>query len=190
MSIFALIMTIVKELMPFLKESLLEGQTFKAWLKTNWLTFAWLVNTLIMTLMIAHLADTLHLSRISEQKARQEVQVIKRPAEQLVVLYKGLKVENTRLTQEINTLRSDNQQRDLLIAQYEDWMKGCGVNLETGQCRVVRTPIVKPTSRPKTRPKSAPKQPPETATPPEPEQKTGFFKKLRNIFTREKKADQ
>jgi hypothetical protein len=190
MSIFALIMTIVKELMPFLKESLLEGQTFRAWVKTNWLTFAWLVNALIMTLMIAHLADTLHLTRVSEQKARQEVQSIKQPAEKLVVLYKGLKAENARLAQDINTLRNGNQQKDLLIAQYEDWMKGCGVNLETGQCRVVRAPIVKPTPRPKSRPKSVPKQPAETAAQPEPEQKTGFLKKLRNIFTREKKADQ
>lgn len=144
MSLFTLLIAVGKELLPFLKESLLEGQTFRTWLKGNWLTFAWLVNTLALTLMIAHLSDLVIKARANEHKVTKQWEQVLPPLHTVLLDYKRLRRENASLQTQVNAL--NNKQ-----AQYEKWMTTCGVNYQdAGQCpvRAAEKPAVVP-PRPK-----------------------------------------
>lgn len=163
-----LFLAILKELMPFLKEALLEGQTFRGWLKNNWLTFAWLINTLVLVLMIAHLADLVAQARQREQLALQQVALIQKPLGLLVEKHKQLKAENAQLQSTVAGLSVTNQ-------QYVQWMTACGVQYQDkGQCKVQVTSSFTPAPKPK---RPAPK--PEPAVP---QEKPGFLGKLRSLL--------
>jgi hypothetical protein len=168
-----LFLAILKELMPFLKEALLEGQTFKGWLKNNWLTFAWLINTLALVLMIAHLADLVAQARYRENLALQQVSLIQQPLGQLVVKHKQLMAENAQLKTTVTEL-TDTQQ------QYEQWMTTCGVQYQDrGQCKV---PVV--STQPHTTKKR--KRPAPKPQPAVPQVNRGFLGKLRALLQRDK----
>jgi hypothetical protein len=51
-----LIFTIIKNIWPFLKESALEGGTFKDWLKRNWVACIWLSMLTVSALAGLHLS--------------------------------------------------------------------------------------------------------------------------------------
>lgn len=171
MPFLPLLLALGKELLPFLKEALLEGQTFRAWIKTNWLTFAWLVNTLVLTLMVVHLSDLVQAARHREHQTATQLQSIQQPAIQLAVKYRQLKDDKARLTHEVGTLQQTTD-------QYEQWMRQCGLNLQTGQCPVVKAPL---TPKPKPRPKPKP-QPQLPDPPPAEPAKKGFMSKLRDLL--------
>lgn len=185
MSLLTLIITIGKELLPFLKEALLEGQTFRAWLKTNWLTFLWLANTLVLTLMIAHLSDMVKLLRMNEREAVEQLQSIQQPLSAFVVDYKRLKDENVQRAINVAQLTETNSKHEATISQYQEWMDDCGLNyLDNGQCKIVRTP-------PRSSNRSKPRQP-QRYSPPAPtpqEETTGFFRKLRDMIRSDKKEE-
>lgn len=178
MSIFTLLMTLLKELMPFLKESLLEGQTFRVWFKSNWLTFAWLANTLMLTLIIAYQSDVITLSRKNEHIAQKNLRDVKAPIENLIVLYKKTKNDNDRLSQEL-------QSKEVTLTQYRTWLDSCGVNTTTGQCPISQYPTAKPTRSVKPSSRSKPAK-----TVPVEQDKPSFFRKLRRLFTRDKRDEK
>lgn len=187
MSILSLLVMLGRELLPFLKEALLEGQTFRAWLKTNWPTFTWLVSALLMTLMLAHLSDLLVVTQRNERNYAQQLQPVHQSMERLVKEYKELKVENQRLqveNDELSTLKTTHEAR---LDQYEQWMGTCGVNIETGQCRVVRQPA-RPAARAK--PRTQPPQPQPHIDLPQPEpEKPGFLQRIKRMLSRDKEKE-
>ena len=138
MSMIAFLITLIKELLPFLKEALLEGQSFKVWLKTNWHTFACLVVMLFMTFIVAFLAESLTIANQQLVKSQQVVDSVKTPLTTLVQEYQTLHTENKRLQQDVEKLQLDNMVQNTKLGQYEEWMGQCGVNITTGQCRVVK----------------------------------------------------
>lgn len=181
----AFLLTLIKELLPFLKEALLEGQSFKVWLRSNWLTFTCLVSTLIMTFSIAYLAEMLVLSHRQIDKSQETVNQLKVPLENFVRSYRKIKAENDSLERTVTQLRVEKAVQDERLAKYEKWMGDCGVNLTTGQCRIVRPQLIKPqTTRPRRKPASAIPKPPAETVPPK-DEKVGFFKKIRSMFRRE-----
>ncbi len=188
----SLIMTILRELLPFLKEALLEGQSFRVWLKSNWMTFAWLINMFVLTLVISMLSDAVTVAVRKESEATRQLAAIRAPLQEMVGKYKQLRDENTALRARIQVLETEATADDQTILQYEEWMGDCGVNFEDrGQCRVVRqsTPRAKP--RPtQNKPKTPPIDLPEQSTPTEPKQRPGFFNRLREAFRRDTAEEQ
>lgn len=76
MSIFTLLVTLARELVPFLKEALMEGQPFRVWVRNNWLTFAWLVATAISTASIAVLSDHIRMCQREERRMYAYIQTL------------------------------------------------------------------------------------------------------------------
>jgi hypothetical protein len=178
---------ILKELLPFLKEALLEGQTFRVWIKSNWHTFLSLISLLILTLGIAHLTESLILSNQQHQQAQDIVNGLQAPLNALVKRQRELLNENTELKQAIQELEvAKNNQADTLT-QYETWLSACGVNLETGRCKVAVWAIPKkiPAHKKHSTSNTA-KTPTDRKTPiqSEVEQTPGLFQKLRNMLRR------
>ncbi len=185
MSALSLLVMIGRELLPFLKEALLEGLTFRAWLKTNWLTFAWLVNTLFLVLMIAHLTDSLSHAYRTEHERYQQVNNLRPLVEKAASRNKELEAENLRLATEIAELSLYKAENQPKLEKYEEWMQRCGVNLDTGQCKVVRQPArSSPRIKPAPRPQPQPQQEPEPAP-----EKPGFLQRIRNMLSRDKSKE-
>ena len=181
MSLFAFTITIAKELLPFLKEALLEGQSFRVWLRSNWLTFIFLLTTLAMTLMVAYLSDLIRAQKERELQLRADIVALAKPAETLMTQYQQLKADKRDLEAQVEQLQKDNQDSLEMIEQHLTWMERCGVNVETGQCRVSRAPVR--SRRPQQKPEQTP--PPE-----EPEAREGFFRRLRDLLTRNSPEDR
>lgn len=186
----SLLVTILRELLPFLKEALLEGQSFKVWLKTNWLTFAWLINMFFLTLLIAALSDTVTATVRREAAIARQLQTIHAPLLQMIDRYKHQRDERAVLLARIAELEAAAAQNQTTLDQYEEWMGKCEVNFEDrGQCKVVRqSPARTPNrstspNRPVKPPIDPPQeQPPATQTE---QQKPGFLYRLRNAFRRD-----
>ncbi|WJJ55153.1 hypothetical protein [Xanthomonas phage RTH11] len=187
MSILSLLVMLGREVFPFLKEALLEGQTFRAWFKTNWPTFTWLVSALLMTLMLAYLSDLLVVTQRNEHTFAQQLQPVHQSMERLVKEYKELKVENSRLLIENEQLSTLKTAHEAKLDQYEQWMGTCGVNIESGQCRVVRQPA-RPAARAKPRTQLPQPQPNIDLPQPEPE-KPGFLQRIKRMLSRDKKNE-
>lgn len=185
MSFLTILVTIGRELFPFLKEALLEGQTFRAWLKTNWLTFAWLVNTLCLVLMIAHLSDLLSKSYTAEHERYKQISALREPVLKMATRTKDLEAENLRLATEIAELTLFKAENSPKLEKYEQWLQRCGVNLDNGQCRAVRQPA-RP-SRAKPAPVIHPQLPQEHPQP-EPE-KPGFLQRIKKMLSRDKSQE-
>ena len=178
MSFRTIFVTIARELFPFLKEALLEGQTFRVWLKTNWLTFAWLVNTAFLVLMIVHLSDLLTKAHRSENEMFGQVSSLRAPIEKMVARNKELAARNEQLASEHAELSLFKTTNEPKIEQYEQWMQRCGVNLDTGQCKAVRQPVRPARAKPTP---TAP--PPDINLPqPQPEQKPTFMQRIRKML--------
>lgn len=188
----SLIMTIFRELLPFLKEALLEGQSLRVWLKSNWLTFAWLINMFVLTLLISVLADSVTGALRREHIAEQQARTVLLYADTMITQYKRLRAENVALKVRVAELEATEADNTATIARYEEMMDKCGVNYtDQGQCRVVRQAPPRSTSRATTRPKprtppiSVPEQQQQTPTATEPKQRPGFFNRLREAFRRD-----
>lgn len=191
MSSLAILMAILRELLPFLKEALLEGQTLRVWLKANWFTFAWLINSLVLTLLIAVLADVVGIVSTKERTVNAQLNSIVAPMQRLIDDHKFLRNENAALKVQIQALQADDAISDETLLTYEQWMKLCGVNYEDqGQCSVAKasTPPRRPAAtRPKPRPQQQSQQPPiqppsETPAQQAPPKKPGFFHRLREAM--------
>lgn len=178
MSLFTLLLTLVRELAPFLKEALLEGQTFRAWLRYNWLTFAWLVNTLAMTLMVAFLSDHLTNARIEAYKTSQQLKTLQESGQLVLTRYQRMQKQNESLLKANEQLAADNAVQAEKIEAYETYLGRCGVNVQTGQCP---SPREKPIQRPK--PRKTKVNPPKQE-----EEQPGFFQRLRDKLTRKKET--
>ena len=183
---FSALFAILKELLPFLKEALLEGQTFKVWIKTNWLAFTCLVSTFTLTLSIVYLSEGLLTSQRHHIQSQIVVDRLQVPLTTFADRFRVLHLENVRLSQENTNLKQQILQLETQHVQDEEWMSKCGVNLETGQCRVIRQPVNKPPVRKRSKPTPIV---PVVKPPDVPVQKPGIFQKLRNMLRREEEEE-
>lgn len=186
MSILTILVTIGRELFPFLKEALLEGQTFRVWLKTNWLTFAWLVNTLVLVLMIAHLADLLTKAHRADHERFAQVNALRVPIEKMAHRNKQLTVENAQLVSDVADLSLFKAENEPKLEKYEEWMQRCGVNLENGQCRAVRQPVRPARAKPVPALQLPPQEQPQQPAP----EKPGFLQRIKKMLSRDKPNEE
>lgn len=191
MSTSALIVALVRELLPFLKEALLEGQTLRVWLKANWLTFVWLINSLVLTLLIALQADVVGVVSLKERQVNVQLNSIVVPMQRLIEDHKFLRNENAELKALNQQLLEEKATTDETLLTYEEWMEKCGVDYQNGgSCKVTKSapPPRRPATRPKSRPQQQAQQPPIQPPRDEPAQQTppkksGFFHRLREAMS-------
>lgn len=167
MGLFSVILGLLRELAPFLKEALFEGQTFRVWIKANSLTFAWLLNTLVLMLTITYLSDELRTSYYRELKVSAQLEAMAAPMKRFAGRYKDLretylitelaKRELSKNLGEVET-KLETAQADLAAAQREN------AQLRKHQAH---PPVAKRISKP----------PPE-----KPEKHTGFFERIKNLM--------
>lgn len=174
MSLFGFLVVIGRELLPFLKEALLEGQTFRVWLRSNWLTLAFLLCALAQTLMVAHLSDLIHAQMRHSTNLRAQLNAVIDPGSELIVRYEQLREKNQVLREENQLLAQGVDDSEEVIERYLTWMERCGMNVRTGQC-----PSQRP-ARPPTRPPEHPQQTPTTTD--DPEKRVGFLRRLRQLL--------
>lgn len=192
MTFLSVLIALFREVMPFIKEALLEGQTFGAWLRNNWMTFTALVVVTVLTFNTAYLVDSFHRERKERQATETVVRELKAPLsfvqvrlQRLMDQNAYLRGENKRLSEQIVTLTANSSEQATKLQQYEKWMKACGVDPNRGgQCRaqVSATPKRRaPTPKPKPDLNVIP--PPD---PPPKEEKRGFWKSLRDALSGKK----
>lgn len=176
MSLLAFTITIARELLPFLKEALLEGQSFRVWLRSNWLTFIFLLSSLALTMMVAHLSDLVRAQKAREIELRGDIVALAPAAQALIQknLTQQLRIEE--LEGRVTELEKSNDTNLELITQHLEWMEHCGINVQTGQC-----PPVRPTQRPRRPRQETPATP---SVPEDTEQRRGFMRRLRDLLTR------
>lgn len=192
MTFLSVLIALFREVMPFIKEALLEGQTFGAWLRNNWMTFTALVVVTLLTFNTAYLVDNFHRERKEYAATETVVRELKAPLsfvqvrlQRLMDQNAYLRGENKRLSEQIVLLTTSNSDQASKLQQYEKWMRSCGVDPNKGgQCRATvsatpkrRAPV------PKTQP-----PPPVILPPDEPhkEEKRGFWKRLGDALSGKK----
>lgn len=191
MTFLSVLIALFREVMPFIKEALLEGQTFGAWLRNNWMTFTALVVVTLLTFNTAYLVDSFHRERKEYAATETVVRELKAPLsfvqvrlQRLMDQNAYLRGENKRLSEQIVALTASNSEHSNKLQQYETWMKNCGMDLtKGGQCRatVAATPKRRaPTPKPKPELNVIP--------PPDPpkEEKRGFWKRLGDALSGKK----
>lgn len=181
---------------PFIKESILEGGTFKEWVGRNKLNCIWLGLLATMLVIVFSLTDSVIYLRSKQAAAAQAVEVAKvkhtELRERYLLLEASLKLErekNTTLQNQVIELTLENTTQGETLDRYETWMDKCGINYNyTGsgspQCKVVTRNTYRPPRRPNNPPKDTrPKEPPIAVPEEEKQQKRKTFgQRLREIF--------
>ncbi|QVD49389.1 hypothetical protein LUCX_319 [Xanthomonas phage vB_XciM_LucasX] len=188
MSALTLLLTIGRELFPFLKEALLEGLTFRAWLKANVSTALWLLITGLMTLALAHTTDQLALARKNEQAALSTLNQLQEPVKQLATKAIALKDENALLKVDLAQLVDAADASSKKIEQYEQWADQCGLQ----PLMLRNTCPAKTKAARQSAPKTPPRwQPPQHSTTPQPTeeetQKRGLMQRIKDALSGKKR---
>lgn len=172
-----LIIAIIKGLLPFLKESLLEGGTLREWFKRNLTACLWMVFHLVMLGVTLHLANNLYMQT-------QRVMTLTGANTILATRMTELDAENKRLHGELATLGHLHDETTGELSRYKAAATLCGVTVTAEgnfQCPRMTTPAGIATKR--RRP--APIPPPEPPVVEESDKPT-FGERLRSIFTSKK----
>lgn len=195
MTFLSVIIALFREVMPFIKEALLEGQSFRAWLHNNWMIFTGLVVITILTFNTAYLVDSFHRERKERQSMETVVRELKAPLgfvqtrlQRLLDQNAYLRGENQRLSEQIVKLTSNSSEQTAKLEKYEAWMKSCGIDINRGgQCRVQTAATPKRRTPP---PKAKPEMPvlPPPPDPPK-EEKRGFWKRLGDALSGKKNEE-
>lgn len=193
-----LIISLVKTLAPFLKESILQGSTPKQWIAQNKVTCLWLSFQLVMLLTVMYLATTvfrqatlLHTAThetatLTAANTKLNEELLKVSAEHAL-----LKETHGRLDLEHQGLLAEGARLEERVEQYEAWMANCGIDYRytgTGypSCPVKRV-VVKRTVM---GPAPTPAPTPIPAVPVVEDKKPTFRDRLRAIFTPAKKEGE
>ena len=187
-----LIVTILKSLWPFLKESMFEGLTFGEWIKRNKAACMWLAMLIIMLLISINMGTRIirlsaHITELNTKSAKlvKERDGLKARSDQY-------SVELTKLKQDLQALQEAREEQDARIQLYVEWMENCGINHEyEGEgfpaCPTKKVIIKRTVTKYRDRPTPAP---PPVVEPPPPERKPTFRERLRSIFGGGKKEKE
>lgn len=186
MSLLGTLLVIGKEMFPFLKETLLEGQTLRAWLRDNWLTFAFLMSTLLLTMMVAHLSDLVHDARHREESLRQQINALAFPARDLIAAHRKAKNRIAELEEDNSELQAMVIEGADLIDKQTQWMRNCGMNISTGACPA---PSYNRRPPPRRAPQVIAQEPIEVPDSEERDRK-GFLERLKAILGRNRNEDE
>lgn len=171
MGLLSVILGLLRELAPFLKEALFEGQTFRVWIKANTLTFAWLLNTLILMLTITYLSDELRASHYRELQVSAKIEAMAEPMQRFTNRYKDLR--ERYFTSELARRELSKQ-----LGESESKLQDAQAKLTTSQSENARL-----RRRLAHRLKTT-KSPPKTEPPPEkPKKHTGFFQHIKDLLS-------
>lgn len=137
------LLTLLRELLPFFKESVLQGRSFQEWFGSNRVTFGWLLSTIVLTICIFQVSEQyIHLDARHQRLVRNTESLVL-PIQRMTERHKQVVAERDQLLTEYQALEEENEQ---LLAQIEE--------LKTAQSRrprvVVRreAPEVEPAPRP------------------------------------------
>ena len=173
---YSFIVELLKALLPFLKENVLQGQSVKAWVLKNKAATAWLVIHLTMTGLFITLAVILsqqtQLNRQLDWTNKQIIQQLERARER-----------NRAVTEELVAL--EHVHNNLIAERDEAIRKADAMHAGLSICGVTITPtgtVMCPRATPPRRPRP-PKRLPEALPPPQREEvKPTLRERLRNIF--------
>lgn len=171
---------LLKALLPFFKESMLGGGSFKQWVRDNIAICIWFILVLTMLGIVFYLGDALTYYKTEYEKTKAQVTSLEQEK-------KSLNEKVTTLTAE-NAVLSDNLaevtgERD----KYKSWLTNCQVDVNyVGEgmpaCPVKKVTVTR-TIREKTRPRrTTPKPEVPAERPAEPEKKS-IFSKIKSIFS-------
>lgn len=186
-----------RTLLPFLKESLLSGSTFREWMKRNKTACVWLGFILLMLLAVMYLATTmfrqaalLHHAQtqlatlsVDNERLKGERQKAVDDLAALTLVHEDFKGQHTTLLGEAAELEEK-------VEKYETWLRNCGINTDfqgTGfpQCPVKRVVV-------RQRARAAPTPAPTVVLPqlPAEEGKLTFRERFRALFTGSAKKEE
>lgn len=189
---------------PFIKEYLLQNDSFGDFVRKNKSMCFWLIVMFTMFGVVIYFYDATLRARASETIALTELQ---RSKQQLALLKQQITLEQAdrdlkttqlrELRAEMTALEAEHSDQDELVAKYEVWMAHCGIDPEYSgkgfpQCRTVTVnrPAPKAKVAPRPRPKSfGPFDPTVLTQPVEPPPKKGFWRRVKEAFGG-KKADE
>lgn len=170
MGLLSVILGLLRELAPFLKEALFEGQSFRVWFKANTLTFAWLLNTLILMLTTTYLSDELRASRYRELQVSAKLEAMAEPMQRFTDRYKDLR--ERYLTGELARRELSKH-----LGETETKLQDAQTKLSESQSENARLRR-RLAHRPKvTKPPTKSEPPPE-----KPKKHTGFFQRIKNLL--------
>ncbi len=180
---------------PFIKESILEGGTFKEWVGRNKLNCIWLGLLATMLIIVFSLTDSVIYLRNKEATTAHAAEMHRvrhtELRERYLLLEASLKLErekNTTLQNQVAELTLENTHQGETLDRYENWMSRCGINFNytgTGapQCKVTTRTVTRPPRRTPPPRDTKPAEPP-IAVPEEErkQQRKTFGQRLREIF--------
>lgn len=181
---FDVIALLIRTLLPFIKESILQGLTPKEWIKRNKTGCIWLGVVLILMFSIIHLSSLvfnqsamIHELNVGRNKLELSVQTVTMERDQAVKdalafknLHEELKAQHADVLEEAAKLEESNE-------RYESWLRNCGIDTRYSGNGFPACPVRRVVVR--QRPQPAPVVIP---TPPPEEHKPSFRERLRALF--------
>lgn len=184
-----------RTLLPFLKESLLSGSTFREWLKRNKTACVWLGFILMMLLAVMYLATTMFRQATLLHAAQFQVVSLERAQEKL----KGERnkaVEDLAALQTVHeefkgqhaTLLGEAAELEERVDRYEGWLRNCGIDTDFRGAGFPQCPVRRVVVRQK--PAPGPVQTVVLPPVPEEERKLSFRERFRALFTGSAKKEE
>jgi len=120
----ATLWTFLQTLLPFLKESLLQGGTGKDWLKRNFATCCWLMLLSVMLMVVFYLSDVVTQVRVTGAEKIQKFATLE-------LEHKQTKTELERLKRELKDERASNgRMREFLVERCKLYKEPCDFLIE------------------------------------------------------------
>lgn len=137
------LLALLKELLPFFKESVLQGRSFTDWFGSNRVTFGWLVSTIILTVCIFQVSEQYMVLEARHQKLVRQTESLVLPIQKMT----------ERHLQVVDTKRQLIAEREELLEEREQLLKRIE-ELETAQSRRPRVVVRREAPAPEPQPTS------------------------------------
>lgn len=124
------LLALLRELLPFFKESVLQGRSFSEWFGSNRVTFGWLVSTIVLTICIFQVSEQYMILEARHQRLVRHTESLVVPIQKMTERYLEVVAEKTQLTAANQELLEENE---LLLARIEE--------LETARSRRPRVVV-------------------------------------------------
>lgn len=181
-----LIALLVRTLLPFLKESILQGLTPAEWFKRNKLGCIWLGVVLTLVFAILHLSSLvfsqstmLHESAVNLNRLTLSVQTLTMERDQARQMLTELQGDHEELTIQHEELLEVAAHLEERKERYESWLEHCGIDINYSGSQFPACPVKRVVVRQKVA--APPAAPPPT--PPVEERKSTLRERLKAIFT-------
>ena len=177
-----ILLAILKGLLPFLKESLLEGGTLRQWISKNRSTCVWLIFHAVMLMVVVHLASSLHSQNQRVYALSRENITLNKKVGELELSTKGLTDQLTQMTTDHSTVTTELSEVKEELSTYKAASTLCGVTVRPDGTYMCPRATPAPRSAPRRQPARRPAPEPAAEPPPAEPHKPTFGERLRSIF--------